>query len=174
MLGLEPEEAAFVAALRRGETAKEYAAGLNYSWSWAKWMSGRVRQKLGVDTMREAVRVSEYADEIKRLGDRLEDLAGAVARATTPQQREQARSGLDDELKLRGLTLNDLDALRESKENDRIAAAVDAALQRRDEEKAKADAEAAAADAAEEEGNEGGEGGSLGDRVRDGLGGILR
>ncbi len=105
--------------------------------------------------------------------DALEKLAQSV----TPREREAASkdardSGkdLDFELRLRGLSLRDLDAASERKQQEKIDAAVEAKLAAREAEAAAK--QAAADDAAKNgAGDEGGEGGGIGQKIRDGLGG---
>ena len=168
MESLTPSESAFLLGLWAGERLRECARRLGYSDHWAKWISRRVRKRLGVNTLEEALAVSDLAGFERRLSDldsKLSQLADAVLSAVTPQAKESARDDLASELKLRGLTLKDLDALREQRESERVNAAVEAALKRREEEAA---AKAAVEEPVEEEPENGK---TVVEKVRDGLGG---
>jgi len=176
VLPLTKAEADFLDALRGGETAKAYAARLNYSPAWAEWMSRKVRQKLDVGTIGEAVEMSEFAGLEGRLNDlsrKLDSALEAFSKATTPAEKEAAtakaegaQADLSAELRLRGLTLKDLDALQEQKFQAKVDERISAQLAERDKvaaEEAAAAAELDNGDVKEK---------NLGEKILDGLGGV--
>lgn len=165
---LTQPERDFLDAICAGERANDYAKRINYSIPWAKWMSGKVRKKLGVPTLKEAVKVSEFADLERKLTGQIEALANAVREAVTPKEKADAGANLDHELKLLGLTRKDLEAAATAKQEALIDSRVDAALTAREEAaKAKAEEEAAAAEVDSVDGES-----TVMDKVRDGLGGV--
>jgi len=177
VLPLTKAEADFLDALRGGETAKAYAARLNYSPAWAEWMSRKVRQKLAVGTIGEAVEMSEFAGleaKLDGLAAELRAATEAMKAAVTPAEKEEAaasargvQADLDAELRTMGLSRKDLEALRQQKFEASVDARVKAALEERD----KLAAEEAEAKAAELENGEPKEK-NLGEKILDGLGGV--
>lgn len=170
---LDDSDRAFLAALAAGETARDYAARQHYGPDWAKWKSRRIRRILGVDTIREAIRMSEseavsrgefdtLVSLINRLGESMEKLAERPN--DTGQQQVVARRELDvkDHAKALGLTVEDVEKLKGEKEYARFRAM----QERLDAERAAAEEE----EGGEEEDGEGEQSG-LG-KVLDGLGGI--
>lgn len=174
---LLPIETEMLSALRGGETAKKFAERHSYSPSWAKWKLRKIRDKLGVTTTAEALAMSEITRaDLDALQRNFNDALDKLAKALTPAQEESARRDVKDagtdlntELRLRGLTLKDLDAASERKQQEKIDAAIEARLKQRDDEaeaKRKADEEAAKLALENGEG-----GGGMLDKIRDGLGG---
>lgn len=161
--------------LAAGGSVAGYAREHHFSTHWAKWTSRNIRHKLGVDTLEEAVAVSETEREavsradfdkltglVTKLGDAIEDLAKAG-----PARREEAREtvrerelDVKDHAKALGLTLEDVERLKGEKEYERFKAMQDRLEREREEEEGG------------EEGEENGAGkGGLG-QVLDGLGGL--
>jgi len=136
-----------------------------------------VRRKLGVATLREVREVSEVAGletKVADLARKLDTALEAFAKATTPAEKETTGARVEErsqdlaaELRLRGLTLKDLDQLAAAKFDEKVDARVRAALEERD----KLAAEEAEAKAAEEAAGDG-KAKSLGEKIVDGLGGV--
>jgi hypothetical protein len=163
---LDDSDVAFLDAIRAGETANGYARRLNYSVPWAKWKSKQVRAKLGAATIGEAVAMTEVTrSDLSDLERRItESVSATISKLTEGLARpsaddaptkQSAASDLASELRLRGLTLKDLDAAAEAKFNERVAATVDAKLAERE---AAAEAERKAKEAEENGGGDEGGG----------------
>ncbi len=157
---------------------RAYARRSNYSFPWAEKKSKQIRRKLGVQTIEEAVEMSELAGLEGRIGGlekKLDDAISKLAAAATPQQVNNATDSvrsIQDELRARGLTLGDLDEAAARKQDAKIDERVAAALKLRDEQTAEE-----ARLAAEGGGDGGGDGDGDGDgdgagSKRDGLGGV--
>ena len=154
----------FLAELRGGISAREYARRHSYSYAWAEWKSKEIRRKLGVHTLGEAIQMSEGASEgvgkadfarleslVGKLGDALEDLIRAKPADQPAAQQQVAQRELDakDHAKALGLDMKDVEAMLGEKDYARFKANQD----RLDKERAEAEGD--------------------GEPQRDGLGGIL-
>lgn len=126
---LSESDLAFLDALRAGESAPHYAERIHYSKRWAKWKSRRIRDRLGVATIKEAVRLSEEAGVtrsefeglqalIKQTNEAIENLAKASPQdkqAAETQVRERELSEKDLAAKL-GISLDDVKRVRDENE----------------------------------------------------------
>lgn len=172
-------ELSLLAALRRGIPVREFARMHNYSHDWAKWKSREIRRKLGVQTLREAMEMTDGDAGISRADfDKLagvvqatQDAIADLAKAVTPGQRSDAQAQvqareLDEKemAKRLGVSLDDVRKIRE--ENDYQA------FRKHQERLDKERADAAAAAAANENSEGDGKGDGDGGRLVDGLGGI--
>ena len=159
----------FLAALAAGESAAGYARSHSYSLPWAKWKSREVRRKLGVSTIGEAVAAMAEINEgvsradfdkltklVNGLGEAVEDLARArpSEQPAAQQQVQERQLDLKDHAKARGLSLADVERLKEEKDYERFKTFLD----RYEHEEPEEEPENGAT--------------SLGDKIRDGLGGI--
>lgn len=171
---LTVSERAFLEAMRDGESGDGYARRINYSRPWAEWMRGKIRYKLGVERIGEAVKLSEYAgleSRFNALESKLDSALEKLTQATTPKQERDARADINDLLASRGLTTKDLDALADAKFSDKIDARVAAVLAAREEEAARLAAEAD--DGTDDDADDDDGAGRSGvQKVLDGLGGI--
>lgn len=136
MVELTEAEWRFLDALRAGESANAYARRSHYSHDWAKWVSRRIREKLSVPTIREAITLTDISrEDFDALKTELRELKEAQAELVAAQKSgskrriadarddvAEAREDLDGELKSRGLTRRDLDQLAEEKEFERFRA----------------------------------------------------
>lgn len=177
MAGLSERDRDFLAALADGETQAAYARRNSFGSDWARWKSREVRHKLGVDTIEEAIEAMGDDDQsvsksdfdkltglVTRLGESLEEFARARPHEQ-PAAREQVQQrelDVKDHAKALGLSVEDIEKLKGEKEFARFREMQD-----------RLDAERA------EEGDDGvddadanGAGKTLGEKVRDGLGGI--
>jgi len=177
---LSESDLAFLDALRGGESAPAYAARIHYSKDWAKWKSRQIRDKLGVATIKEAIRLADEAgvtraefDGLMKAVAQTNEAIAKLAEAASPSEKEHAQAQvqareLDEKemAKRLGISLDDVKKIRD--END--FAKFKAHQERLEKERAEADAAAAAAgngDGGEE--GDGEDGGS----VLDGLGGVF-
>ena len=137
----------FLAALAAGETINDYARRNNFSLAWGSWKSREVRRKLGVATIREAVRMSEQEKEgvsrsdfdkltglVAKLGDAIEDLAKRPNEPAAQQQVRERELDVKDHAKALGLTLDDVERLKGEKEYERFKAMQERLERERDEE----------------------------------------
>lgn len=167
--GLTDAETSFLDALRRGESGNGYARRLDYSESWAKQKSRRIKSKLGVQTIREALEMTDdvvkrgefdtLVSLINRLGKSLEDLA---ERPNDNGQREvvaQRELDVKDHAKALGLSLEDVEKIK----GEKAYSSFKAMQERLDAERA-AELEDGEEDGEEET--------SAGRKILDGLGGI--
>ena len=172
----------FLDWLRDGGTQVEYAREHGLSRDWAKWKSRSIREKLGVVTIDEAVQMTdENKDGVSRaefdklmssfdeLQDALEELRHVAANGTGAQTHtassnvQERRLSLKDLAQALGLSVKDVERLREEKDYGRFKAF---------QERLAAEQAAAAPPAGEEDDEDDDGGGGLLDQVRDGLGGI--
>lgn len=82
---------------------------------------------------------SDLSDLERRITEQVSGLIGKAidglgARETTAATSGEVKDSVADELRRRGLSMKDLDALQEAKLQEKIDAGVDAALKRRDDE----------------------------------------
>ncbi len=127
---LNASEREFLQAVEAGESQAAYARRQHYSRDWAKWMSKKVRAKLGVTTLGEAIAMSEGGDgsaakldKLTSLIEATNDAVAALAKAVTPQQQQQAQQQvvereMDEKemAKKLGLSLDDVAKVREEKD----------------------------------------------------------
>lgn len=171
--GLTDAENAYLDGLRSGETSNGYARRLGYSESWGKQKSRRIKRKLGVETIGEAVAMSEAASEVtkadfdkltglvSRLGEAVEELAKRPSDQAQQQVVRERELDVKDHAKALGISLDDVQRLKEEKDYDRFKA-MQARLDKEREEEA----------AAAGEGDDNGDTRGLGERILDGLGGV--
>lgn len=171
---LNDSERSFLGAVREGESAAAYARRNNYSPDWAKWMSKQIREKLDVHTLREAVTMAEENEGVSRgdfdklfgaftkLSDTVEELAKRPNDPAAQQQVRDHELDVKDHAKALGLSLDDVEKLKDEKEFGKFKAMQD----RLDKERLEAEAEE------DEDDSANGGGKTLGEKVRDGLGGI--
>ena len=134
---LSASDREFLEAVGQGESAAAYARRKNYSRDGAKWKSKAVRKKLGVDTLGEAIQMSEGASEgvgkadfarleslVGKLGDALEDLIRAKPADQPAAQQQVAQRELDakDHAKALGLDMKDVEAMLGEKDYARFKA----------------------------------------------------
>ena len=60
---LRDSDLAFLDAIRDGTSMREAARRLNYSPAWAKKRARQIKDRLGVDTIEEALAMSEGASD---------------------------------------------------------------------------------------------------------------
>ncbi len=125
---LTQDESEFLAAIRDGETAKDFARRHNYSEKWAEWTSGKIRSKLGVRTMREAITLSDEVskadfDALTKLVQSTNEALSDLAKAVTPTEQAsavaQVRERELDEKELAkrlGISLEDVNKIRDENE----------------------------------------------------------
>ena len=173
---LSDQEKDLLAAVAAGGTLAGYAREHDYSVAWGKWKGREIRRKLGVSTLEEAIRVSQGEPEsvsradfdklsglVERLSDSLEELASA-----RPAEKAEARAEvrereltLKDHAKALGLSLADVELLKEERDYEKFRAM----QERLERERAEEEQE-------EEEPPTNGEPKGAGQRILDGLGGI--
>lgn len=160
---------ALLESLVAGGTIAGYTREHGYSKPWGKWKSREIRRKLGVQTIEEAIAAMGVDDDgvskadfdkltglVGKLGDAVEELTKRPNDANQQQQVRERELDVKDHAKALGLSLEDIERVKGEKEYANFKKMQD-----------RLDAER------EEEEGEGGNGaGSLGDRIRDGLGGI--
>ena len=167
---LSPVDLDLLDSLISGGTIAGYGREHGYGRDWGKWKSREIRRKLGVATIEEAVAKMSSTDDgpskadfdkltglVGKLGDAVDEL---VKRPNDPGQQQQVRErelDVKDHAKALGLSLEDVEKIRGEKEYEKWLAFE----KRRIEE-----------EEAEEGGNGSAGGKSLGDTIRDGLGGI--
>jgi hypothetical protein len=171
--GLTTAETDFLDALRRGETGNGYARRLSYSESWAKQKSRRIKQKLGVSTIGEAIAMSSTESEnggvsrsdfekltglIGKLASSIEDLVERPDSNAAQQNVVQRELDVKDHAKALGLSVDDVSKLLEEKDYERFRKMQD-----------RLDAERAATD---ESGGDDDDDDEQSGGVLDGLGGI--
>lgn len=174
---LSDQEKDLLASVAAGGTLAGYSRDHDYSVAWGKWKGREIRRKLGVATLEEAIRVSQGEPEpgvsradfdrlsglVEKLGDSLEELAQARP-AEQPAARAEVRErelSLKDHAKALGLSLADVELLKEERDYERFRAM---------QERLEAERAEEAAEAAASGGNDEGKG--AGQRILDGLGGI--
>ena len=167
---LSPVDVALLDWLLGGGTIVGYGREHSYSRDWGKWKSREIRRKLGVSTIEEALQLMAQEDEgvskadfekltglVGKLGDAIEELAKRPADPAQQQQVRERELDVKDHAKALGVSLEDVEKIRGEKEYEKWLAFE----KRRIEE-----------EEAEEGGNGSAGGKSLGDTIRDGLGGI--
>jgi hypothetical protein len=166
----------FLAALRGGLTANAYARRVGYSTAWAKKKSRKVRDHYQVATIEEALEMSEREQEtvnradfdrlmgaVGKLGDAVDELKNSrgTERPAAEERVRERELDVKDHAKALGLSLDEVEKLKEEKDYQRFKKMQDRLeLERADE-----------LEAVEGEQDENG-GGGLGEKIRDGLGGI--
>jgi len=169
----------FLDAIAGGETITAYERRNDYSLAWGWWKSREVRRKLGVATIREAVRMSEQEKEgvsrsdfekltglVAKLGDSIEELAKRPNDFGRQEQVRERELDMKDHAKALGLSLDDVEKLKGEKEYERWLKFEE----RRQKELAEADDE----EDDEEDKDDGSNGRGVGEVIRDGLGGIRK
>jgi hypothetical protein len=166
---LNESDHAFLQAVASGETAKDYAARCFYGPDWPKWKSRRIRRILGVQTIREAIEMTDdtvsrkefdtLTSLINRLGEGLEKLAERPDDNGRQQVVAQRELDVKDHAKALGLSLEDVEKLKGEKEYGRFKAMQD----RLDKERSELE---------DDENEEEEEETSAGRKILDGLGGI--
>ncbi len=131
---LNASEMEFLQAVGNGEGQAAYARRNNYSRAWAKWMSRKIRAKLGATTLGEALAMSETASEgvsksdfdklvglVTSLGDAVEGLARAkpADQPAAQQQVQQRELDVKDHAKALGLSMDDVTRIQEEKEYEK-------------------------------------------------------
>ncbi len=168
--GLTDAEVAFLDALRTGESANGYARRLDYSESWAKQKSRRIKLKLGVPTIREALQMTDdqvsrgefdtLVSLINKLGKSLEDLADRPQDKGQQQVVAQRELDVKDHAKALGLTVEEIEKMKGEKQYAQFKS-----MQER------LDAERAALEDEDDDEGEGDQRG-VGEKILDGLGGV--
>lgn len=171
--GLTVRERQFLSAVGGGQSAAAFAHEQGFSQDWAKWMSRKIRSKLGVETIQEAIRLSDDGvsradfDALKKLLEGTNEAVAALA-AAAPHEREDAKKEVvtremdEREMAKRlGITVDDLTKIRDENDFKKFKG-----MQER------LDAERAAEAAADEEETDDEDEEKSGGIIRDGLGGI--
>lgn len=163
-----------LASLREGGTIAGYARDHHYSPHWPKWKSRSLRQRFGVTTIEEVLLMSDDDQGVSRgdfdklfgaftkLSDTVEELAKRPNDPAAQQQVRDRELDVKDHAKALGLSLEDVEKLKDEKEFGKFKAMQD----RLDKERLEAEAEE------DEDDSANGGGKTLGEKVRDGLGGI--
>lgn len=175
MLRLNESDLLFLGALRDGQPAAAYAREHGYSNAWAKWKSKEVRRKLGVPTIREAIAMSTGENEtgvsradfekltslVGSLGESIDELTKRPADQGAQQQVRERELDVKDHARALGLSLDDVQKLKDEKDYDRF---------RKMQERL--DTERAAALEDDDDDDDGGDERSAGQKIMDGLGGV--
>lgn len=135
MAELTERERQFLAALRTGISGNQYARDSHYSESWAKQMSKRIKAKLGVETIMEAILMSETAPEgvskadfeaLRKAIDATNKAVAELAEASTAREKEEGKEEvrvreMDEKemAKKLGISLDDVAHIREEREYER-------------------------------------------------------
>lgn len=169
---LSESDRSFLSALAGGETIAGYCRSHGYSRHWGKWKSRDLRRRLGVETIGEAVLMADEDGISRKDFEQLTGLVGSLATAVEdlakrPQAPEAKETVRERELSVKelaeklGLTPEDVERVKGEKEYERWKKFEERRLQELADEEGEGEGDGNGAPA-----------GGLGEKIRDGLGGI--